>query len=347
MKTVKIQNRLIGEGQPCFVILELGINFKDMQEAKQLVDVAIEIGADAVKFQTFHARTIAAEGAILYDGRGQIDQYQEALSSEDRQTDKFQTEIIRYAQRKGIITFSTPSHFSDIDLLNRIGDIPAFKFGSDDLTNIPLLKYAASFKKPIFLSSGVSTLADIEEAISAIRSQGNDQILLFHCVSQYPAKAEDMNLRTMQTLEKTFDAPVGLSDHTEGIAVSIAAAALGAKMVEKHFTLDRSAEGPDNFFSMEPGPMKQIIEGIREVEQALGTPVKEIRKCEEPMVTNFHKSIFATKDIEPGERISRDNVDMLRPLQGIPAKHFDEVFKMLPKRRILRGKALQWEDFKE
>lgn len=346
MKAVKVGDRFIGEKYPCFIILELGVNFKDMQEAKKLVDTGIEIGADAVKFQTFHAETIAMKGAILHDGRGLVDQYEEALGSEDRLTDEFQTELIHYAQRKGAVTFSTPSHFKDIDLLNKIGNVHAFKFGSDDLTNLPLLKYAARSGKPIFLSSGVSTLGQVDDAIRCIRKEGNEQILLFHCVSQYPSKAEDMNLRTMQTLQCAFDIPVGLSDHTEGIAVSISAAALGAKLIEKHFTLDCLAEGPDNFFSMEPGPMQQIIDGIREVEVAMGVSFKDIRKVEEPMVVNFHKSLFAIKDIEAGENISKENVDILRPLKGIPAEYYDTVCGMTPKRRIPKGQAIKWEDFK-
>jgi len=346
MKIVKVGDRLIGGDNPCFVILELGVNFKDMNEAKKLVDTAISIGADAVKFQTFHADTISMKGAILYDGRGLVDQHAEAKGSEDRLTEEFQTEIIRYAHSKHIITFSTPSHFRDVDLLNKIGNVMAYKFGSDDLTNLPLLKYAAKFKKPIFLSSGVSTISDIEEAIEAIRKVGNDQILLFHCVSQYPAKPEDMNLRTIRTLDEVFDVPVGLSDHTEGLAVSVAACTIGAKIIEKHFTLDRAAEGPDNFFSMEPAQMKQIIDSIREVEVAMGTHVKEIRKSEEPMIVNFHKAIFATKDIKPGEPVSSKNADLLRPLIGIPAKFFDVISGKTPKKRIQKGKALQWEDFK-
>ncbi len=346
MKTVKVGNRTIGEGFPCFIALELGVNYKDMAEAKKLVDAGVSIGADAVKFQTFHARTIAMEGAILYDGRGIVDQYQEAMGSEDRLTDEFQTEIIRYAQEKGVSVFSTPSHFSDIDLLNKIGNVHAFKFGSDDLTNLPLLRYAAKIGKPIFLSSGVATMGQIDEAIRAIRHEGNDQILLFHCVSQYPAKPSDMNLLTMQTIQKAFDVPVGLSDHTEGTAVSIAAAAMGAKIIEKHFTLDRKAPGPDNFFSMEPAKMKEIIDGVREVESAMGISYKDIRKSEEPMVVNFHKSVFAIKDIMPGEAITGKNVDILRPLTGIPAKYYDVVLGMKPVRKIQKGQSLKWEDFK-
>lgn len=346
MNKVKVGNRFIGDSEPCFVILELGVNFKDMQEAKRLVDTAIDIGADAVKFQTFHAKTVVIPGAMLSDGRGQVDQYQEILGSEDRLTDEFQTQIIRYAQDKGIITFSTPSHRTDIDLLARIGNIPALKIGSDDLTNIPLLRYAAKFGKPIFLSTGVSGMEDIKEAVEAIKKEGNDEIVLLHCVSRYPARPEDMNLLNIRTLKDAFGLPVGLSDHTEGIAVSIAAAALGACVIEKHFTLDRSAEGPDNFFSMEPCGMKMIIEGVKEAQAALGSPVKDIRKSEEPMKVNFHKSIFAVKDIEAGEAITEDKVDILRPLIGIPAKYYESVLGKSANRRVKKGSALQWEDFK-
>lgn len=346
MKAIKIGNRFVGGEYPCFIILELGVNFRNMQEAKKLVDTAIEIGADAVKFQTFHAKNLVVEKSVLHDGRGVIDQYQEALSSEDRLTDEFQTDLIKYAQGRGIITFSTPSHFKDVDLLNRIGNIPAFKFGSDDLTNIPLLKYAAKFGKPMFISSGVSNLSDIDEAIRAIKAEGNEQLLLFHCVSRYPAKPEDMNLRVIQTLQNTFGLPIGLSDHTEGTCVSIAAVALGVKMIEKHFTLGRSAEGPDNFFSMEPQQMRQIIAGIREVESAMGSPFKRILEVEESMIVNFHKSVYAIADIESGERISQNNVDVLRPMKGIPAKYLYTLYEMTPKRKILKGEALRWEDFK-
>ncbi|MBF0363037.1 MAG: N-acetylneuraminate synthase family protein [Oligoflexia bacterium] len=345
MKIVKVGNRIVGEGHPCFVILELGLNFKDMNEAKKLIDMGIEIGADAIKFQTFHAHTLAMKDAVLYDGRGIINQYEEAFQSEDRLTDAFQGEIINYAKSRGVITFSTPSHKKDIDLLNRIG-VDAFKFGSDDLTNLPILKYAAKFNKPIFISSGVANLSDIDEAIRTIREECNDNILLFHCVTQYPAKPEDMNLRSMVTLSNAFDVPVGLSDHTEGIAVSIAAAALGANMIEKHFTLSKKEDGPDNFFSMEPKEMQQIISGIREVELAKGIPYKRIRKVEEEMVVNFHKSIFALNDIKKGKLITIEDVENLRPCTGIPAKYLDIVVGMTPIKDIKKGQAIQWGDFK-
>ncbi|MDD5155676.1 MAG: N-acetylneuraminate synthase family protein [Candidatus Omnitrophica bacterium] len=346
MKTVRVGSRFIGEGHPCFVILELGVNFRNMPEAKRLIDKAIEIKADAVKFQTFHAATVAMKGAILKDGRGTVDQYEEFRSSEDRMTERFQSGLIQYARSKGVMAFSTPSHRKDVDLLNKIGGIPAFKFGSDDLTNLPLLKYAAGFKKPVFLSTGVSDLSDIAEAVRTIESAGNESIILLHCVSQYPAEPSDMNLRTMQMLQQAFDYPVGLSDHTEGVAVSIAAAALGAKVIEKHFTLDHNEPGPDNFFSMEPGPMELIIGGVREAEQALGVPFKKVRRSEAPMQVNFHKSIYAVEDIRPGEVISRKNVEILRPQKGIPAKYLDILSGMAVRRKVKKGSALQWEDVK-
>lgn len=345
MNPVKIGGILVGDGQPCFVILELGVNFDDMDGAKKLVDAGVATGASAIKFQSFHAETVAMKGAILYDGRGKVDQYDECLSSEDRQTEEFQTAILRYAASKGVPAFSTPSHPRDVEMLERIG-VPAYKFGSDDLTNLPLLRYTAKKGRPIILSSGVSTLAQIDQAIRTVREAGNDQICLFHCVSQYPASAKDMNLRTMVTLKKAFGIPVGLSDHTEGVGVAIAAATLGANLLEKHFTLDRSVPGPDNFFSMEPGPMKTIVDGIREAEVALGTSVKAVREAERDMVKNFHKSVFAVKNIAAGEVVTAEHVEILRPYIGMPAKDYDIVIGMAPRRDIKKGEALQWDAFK-
>lgn len=346
MKTVRIKGREVGAGHPCFVILEVGVNYKDMAEARRVVDAGVEIGADAVKFQTFHAKTIAMKGAILFDGRGKVDQYAEAAASEDRLTDEFQTEIIRYAQSKGVAVFSTPSHPKDVDLLERIGGLDAYKLGSDDLTNLPLLRYTASRGKPMFISSGVSTLAQIDEAIATIRAAGNDQILLFHCVSQYPAQPKDMNLRTIETLRRAFDIPIGLSDHTLNTHVAVGASALGIDMLEKHFTLSRTEPGPDNFFSMEPGPMKAIIDGIREVEAALGVGQKAVRPVEREMIKNFHKSVFAMRDLPAGRPVSAEDVDVLRPLIGIPAKDYDLVIGMAPTRPVKAGEALQWDHFK-
>lgn len=345
MNPVKIGDVLVGDGQPCFIILELGVNFDDLAGARRLVDAGAATGASALKFQSFHAATVAMKGAFLFDGRGKVDQYEECLESEPKQTEEFQREILRYAAATGLPAFSTPSHPRDIDMLERIG-VPAFKFGSDDLTNLPLLRYAAKTGKPIIISSGVSTLGQIDDAIRAIRAAGNDQICLFHCVSQYPANPKDMNLRTMQTLKLAFGIPVGLSDHTEGVGVSIAAAALGANLIEKHFTIDRGVPGPDNFFSMEPGPMKTIVDGVREAESALGTPIKDIRPAERDMVKNFHKSIFAVRDIAAGEAVTPAHVEVLRPFIGMPAKDLDTVVGLRAARAIKKGSALQWDDFK-
>ena len=345
MKVVKIGDRLIGEGQPLFIILELGVNFKDLAEAKKLIDAGVATGADAVKFQTFHADTVAMQGAVLQDGRGDVDQHAELLSSEDRLTDDFQAELLRYTRSKGVVTFSTPSHINDVALLNRIGGAQAFKFGSDDLTNLPLLRHTARFGKPILISSGVSTLAQIDEAIRTIRSEGNEQIMLFHCVSQYPTDPKDINLNTMLTLQRAFDVPVGLSDHTEGVGVAIAAVALGAKLIEKHFTLDRSAPGPDNFFSMEPGPMKTIIDGIRDVEKALGVPYKKSARPRSRWSSTSTSRSSPLRTSRPARRSPPTRSASCAPSSASPPRTSTSSSACAAPPRQ-EGQALQWEDFK-
>lgn len=343
---VTINNRDIGKGHPCYIILEAGVNFDDMEEARRLVNSGVSIGADCIKFQTFHAETTVLKEVPLQDGRGTIDQYEEFMESEEKQTEEFQKELLSYAMSKNITVFSTPSHFNDVDLLENIANPPAYKVGSDDLTNIPLLKYIAKFKKPMIISSGVSYLSEIDNAIRAIREEGNDDIVLLHCVSQYPAKPEDMNLRTMQTLMNTFDVPVGLSDHTMTTSISLAAVALGACVIEKHYTLNRESPGPDNFFSTLPHEMELIIKGIREIEKAMGKPYKKVICAEKDMRPVFKKSIYAISDIKTGEVITEKNVDILRPTGGIEPRMLHHIYGMKVQKDISTGEAITWDCFK-
>ncbi|UCB56978.1 MAG: N-acetylneuraminate synthase family protein [Candidatus Omnitrophota bacterium] len=343
---VSINNRHIGKGHPCYIILEAGVNFDDIIEAKKLIDSGVRLGADCIKFQTFHAQTTVIEGTSLKDGRGIIDQHKEFTESQEKQTEDFQKKLFAYAKSKDITAFSTPSHFNDVDLLERIADPPAYKLGSDDLTNIPLLKYIARLKKPMIISSGVSYLSEIDTAIRAIREEGNDNIVLLHCISQYPARPEDMNLRAMQTLINTFDLPVGLSDHTMTSSISLAAVALGACVIERHFTLNRESPGPDNFFSMLPEEMALIIKGIREIETALGSPYKKIAGAEKDMRPVFKKSIYAIRNIREGEMITEKNVDILRPAGGIEPRLLQHIYGMRVRRDMSAGEPLTWECFK-
>ncbi|MDO8603566.1 MAG: N-acetylneuraminate synthase family protein [Candidatus Omnitrophota bacterium] len=344
--TIVINKRRIGKDCPCYIILEAGVNFDDINGAKRLVDSAAAIGADCVKFQTFHAKTTVIRGTHLKDGRGMIDQYKEFMESEEKQTEDFQKELFLYAAKKDITAFSTPSHFKDVDLLEKIARPPAYKLGSDDLTNIPLLKYIARLKKPMIISSGVSYLSEIDSAIRAIKEEGNSDAILLHCVSQYPARPEDMNLRTMQTLMKTFDVPVGLSDHTMTTSIPIAAVAMGACVIEKHFTLKREALGPDNFFSTMPYEMELIIKGIRETEKAMGLPYKDVTDAEKGIRQVFKKSIYAVKDIKEGEMITEKNVDILRPEGGIEPGLLQHIYGIRAQRRILKGEPIIWDCFK-
>jgi len=345
-KKVIIDGKPIGQGHPCHIILEAGMNFDDMEEARELIDTVINIGGDSIKFQTFHADTITAKNNPLEDGRGTIDQHEEFMESEEKQTEEFQKGLFDYCKEKQITAFTTPSHYTDVEMLERIANPPAYKLGSDDLTNIPFLKYIARFKKPMIISSGVSHLSEIDAAIRAIREEGNDNIILLHCVSQYPAKAEDMNLRAMQTLMNTFDVPVGLSDHTMTVSVPLAAVTMGAAVIEKHFTCHREKPGPDNFFSMMPDEMEAVINGTREIEQAKGSPYKKIITIETEMRKVFKKSIFAIKDITQGEALTKENIDALRPEGGLRPELLPDVMGMKVTRDIKTGEPLTWESFK-
>ena len=345
-KVIKFGNTIIGDNCPCYVMLEAGVNFDNIKGVRKLIDSAVNSGANAIKFQTFHADTTVVKGVNLRDGRGIINQYEELKESEKKQTKEFQEKLFLYAKQRKITAFSTPSHYKDVDLLEEIASPPIYKVGSDDLSNIPLLKYIARLKKPIIISSGVSYLSEIDSAIRAIREEGNDKIVLLHCVSQYPANPEDLNLKKISLLRQIFDIPVGLSDHTTTLSIPIAAVALGACVIEKHYTLDRDAPGPDNFFSMLPSEIKSIVKKIREVELALGNVRNDIGNSEKEMRKVFRKSIHAVKDIRKGEIITRENIDTLRPLGGIDPALMPYIFGMRIQKNMLSGEPLTWDCFK-
>ena len=264
---LKIGDKLIGEEEPCFIIAEAGVNHNGSVElAKKLIDAAKDAGADAVKFQTFKAESVVVKDA-------QKAEYQKETTGEGSQyemikklelTEEDFRELADYAKEKDIMFLSSPFDKESVDLLNEL-DVPAFKVGSGEITNLPLLRYIAKKEKPIILSTGMSTLGEIEEALDVIRSEGVEDIILLHCVSNYPARIEDVNLRALGTLKQAFKLPVGFSDHTLGITAPIAAVALGACVIEKHFTLDRNLPGPDHKASLEPEELKEMAKAIREV----------------------------------------------------------------------------------
>jgi len=303
MKT-KIGDELIGEEEPCFIIAEAGVNHNGSVElAKKLIDAAKDAGADAVKFQTFKAESVVVKDA-------QKAEYQKETTGEGSQyvmikklelAEEDFRELADYAEKKDIMFLSSPFDKDSVDLLHEL-DVPAFKVGSGEITNLPLLRYIAKKGKPIILSTGMSTLGEIEEALDVIRSEGVEDIILLHCVSNYPARIEDVNLRAMGTLKQAFKLPVGFSDHTLGITAPIAAVALGACVIEKHFTLDRNLPGPDHRASLEPDELKEMVKAIREVEKALGNGIKKPTKEEEKIKKVAGRSIVAKVDISKGTR---------------------------------------------
>ena len=247
----------------------------------------------------------------------------------------------KLAEELGLICFSTPFDQSAVDFLESM-DVPAYKVASFEITDIPLIEYIASKQKPIIISTGIATLTDIEEALQACKRAGNDQIALLKCTSAYPAPFEDANLRTIPDMASRFDTVVGLSDHTLGISVPIAAVALGARIIEKHFILDRSLGGPDAPFSLEPEEFKAMVTAVREVEKALGEVSYDLNE-KTKRSREFSRSLFVVKDIKPGEILTEKNVRSIRPGYGLHPRHYKDVVGKKVKKAIIRGTPLAWE----
>ena len=349
MVQVKIGGRNIGEGEPCFIIAEAGVNHNgDIKLAKKLIDIAKEAGVDAVKFQTFRAEEVVTKSAE------KAGYQKETTPSEESQYDMIRKleltgsdfrELFDYAQKKGLISLSSPFDKGSVDLLDELG-VLAFKVGSGEITNFLLLKHIARKKKPIILSTGMSTLEEIGEALKVIRAEGIEEIVLLHCVSCYPAKVEDMNLRAMGTLRHAFKLPVGLSDHTVGITIPIAAVALGACVIEKHFTLDKNLHGPDHRASLEPEELKGMVKAIRDVERAFGDGVKKPIAEEEENKKVGRRSIVARVDVAERAIITEEMLSVRRPGNGLEPRHLGAIIGKRAKRHIKSGELINWEMIK-
>jgi len=287
--------------------------------ARELIDVAADAGADAVKFQTFHAENVVtchAEKAEYQKSTTSANETQYEMIKKLELPDETFKDLSDYAKKRGIIFLSTPFDEVSVDLLDHIG-VPAFKIPSGEITNFPLLKRIAKKKKPIILSTGMSTLGEVEEAFDYLKKNGARNIILLHCTTSYPAPPPSVNLRAMKTLQCAFSVPVGYSDHTEGITISIAAVAMGAAVLEKHFTLDRTLPGPDHQASLEPGELKAMIKAIRDVECAIGDGIKKPSEFEMKIKEIARKSIVAKRSIQKNEIITSDMLTVKRPGTGI------------------------------
>lgn len=317
---IEVAGRRIGSGHPCFIIAEAGVNHNgDVELAKQLVDAAVRAGADAVKFQTWVTEKVIAPDARMAEYQRQNlgkDQSQFEMAKQlELNYDQFR-EIKAYADRQNTLFFSTPDEEDSVDFLDELG-VLLFKIGSGEVTTLPLLRHVALKGKPVILSTGMSTLGEVEAAVRAIEETGNRQLVLLHCVSNYPADPADYNLRAMDTLASAFGYPVGLSDHTLGIEIAVAAVARGACVLEKHLTLDKRMPGPDHRASLEVGEFAKMVQAIRAVESALGDGVKRPVPSELETKKVVQKSIVAARSICAGEKITEGDVALRRTSGGL------------------------------
>jgi len=347
MTMIKISDKFIGEGMPCFIIAEAGVNHNgDINLAKKLIDAAVGAGADAVKFQTFKAEKLVirdadkAEYQTKSTGSGES-QYQ-MLKKLELTESNFE-ELKAYAENKNIIFLSTPFDNESVDFLDNIG-VPLFKIGSGEITNLPLLQHIAKKKKPVILSTGMSTLGEIEEALYTLINEGLRDIIILHCITSYPAKAEEANLNVIKTLRSCFKLPVGLSDHTLGINVSLASRVLGACVIEKHFTLDNKLPGPDHVASLDPEELGALVNGIREIESALGDGIKKPTKEEENIKKFVRKKLVACVDI-PRDAIIAEGMVMLKRVgteEGIDPKYLYSVLGKKTLQEIKMNSLIKW-----
>ena len=314
--------------------------------AKQLVDVAADAHADAVKFQTFKTEFVMAPDAPKAAYQMESTDRDETQSDMIRQLElpaEAFAELQAYCADRDITFISTPFDHDSVDLLSGLG-VPAFKVPSGETVNLPLLRHIALQGKPIILSTGMSYLGEVERAINTIYETGNQQLVVLHCVSNYPTDPNDVNLRAMQTMAQAFNVPVGFSDHTLGIEIPMAAVALGACVIEKHFTLDRNMSGPDHPASLEPEELKELVSGIRRVENALGNGVKAPVESEANTRMVARRSVYLRYAAEAGQVLKAEDLIALRPSGGIPPDQFDAVVGKHLRRALTGGTALAWED---
>jgi len=345
MNHIKISDRTIGKNHPCFIVAEAGINHNGKLElAKKLIDEAVDAGVDAVKFQTFKS-----EGVVTDKGdtaayakkniRKDIKQI-EMIKSLELNYDDFK-KLKKYCDRKHIIFLSTPHSFDAIDFLDDL--VPAFKFGSGDLKNIPALQHAAKKGKPMILGTGMATLREVKEAVDSIKATGNNQVVALHCTTNYPCPFEEVNMNAMKTMQRELEYLVGYSDHTMGLTTPIMAATLGAVVIEKHFTLDRTLTGPDHKASLEPQELKNMVTEIRNVEKSLGSFKKRPTCSEKKIMKNIRKSIVAKRNIKKDEIIKREMLECKRPNTGIDPSELNNIIGKKAIVNIKKDENLKFE----
>ena len=342
----RIEDRLIGDGHPAFIIAELSANhMNDYDIAVKTIEAMAKSGADAVKFQTYTPDTITLDcdneyfqikQGTIWDGQVLYNLYEDAFMPWD-----WQPKLKKVAEDLGLIVFSSPFDETSVDFLEDM-DMGAYKIASFEITDIPLIEYVASKNKPVIISTGIASKEDIDLAIKTCKDADNDKIAVLKCTSSYPAPLEEINLKTIPDLKENFKTVVGLSDHTLGSDVAVASVAMGAKIIEKHFILDRTMEGPDSDFSMEPDEFKQMVDEIRILDKALGSSeyvLTEKQKQEH----RGSRSLFVVRDIAEGETLTPENIRSIRPGIGLHTMYYEEVLGKRAKHFLKKGTPLAWE----
>lgn len=345
-KQISIGNKVIGKNCPVFIIAEMSANhLLDFERAVKIIEQAKMCGVDAVKLQTYTPDTMTIDcdksyfhinQGTIWDGTTLYKLYQNAYTPWE-----WQPKLKDIAEELGLICFSSPFDNTSVDYLERM-NVPAYKVASFEITDIPLIRKIAKLHKPIILSTGIAQIEDIERAIQVCVEEKNYQVILLKCASAYPTPYEDMNLKTMSNMEETFGCITGLSDHTMGTAASVAAVAMGAKVIEKHLTLSRKDGGPDGIFSMEPDELKKLVDEIRIVEKAMGT-VKYELTSKQKKNREHSRSLFVIRDMKQGERFTSDNVRSIRPGFGMHPMYFENILGKSAKIDIEKGTPLSWE----
>lgn len=347
-KTIKIGNRLIGEGQPALIIADIGANFDgSLDKAKELALAVKQAGGDVVKIQSFLASKIVSskgfasmqlKGVHGSWGRPVVQVFKEAEFPRE-----WHEEFFNYCKEIGIIASSAPYDFEAVDLLDELG-VDFYKIGSGDITWLEMLEYIARKGKPIILATGASTLSEVDEAIRIIESTGNKDLALLQCITNYPSKIESANINVIKTYQQRFGVITGYSDHAPGDVVVLGAIALGGKVIEKHFTLDKNDKGPDHPHSMNPEEFAAMVVRIRQMEKALGSAQKEVVAEESETVIVQRRGLYAKSDINQGELFDLDNIIELRPVLGILPKDKKNIINKKAKRNISAGEPIKWDD---
>jgi len=343
---LSLGNRPIGPGHPCFAIAEIGNNHDgSFEQACRMIDAAAEAGADAVKFQTFKADKLVSPAPVapgsLWKDRNQRS-WQDVFKDWELPRE-WHLKLSEHAASRGVLFFSTAFDLESVDFLESVG-VPFHKIASFEITYPELLEKVASTGKPIILSTGASYLREVEDALSVLRRAGADEVVLLHCGSCYPLAVEDVNLRAMQTLSRVFICPVGYSDHTPGMEAALAAVSLGACVIEKHFTLDRSLPGPDHAVSMEPGEFSVMVRSIRAVESALGSFRKEPAAAEAGARSEGRRSLHAARDIPAGSLVTQDDIIVVRPAAGVKPGEKNQVIGTRTRSDIASGQPIRYGD---